>query len=80
VFETRVPAFRAWEAWTRSATYRAVDVAGGVETWTDLLAVAPPLVTVRTTRVFVARVAPPRHRRDEHGTVVDPTSPPLRRG
>ena len=28
VFETRVPAARAWERWTRAATWQRTDVAG----------------------------------------------------
>ena len=60
VLETREPAFRGWEEWTRPATYRSVDLAGVVdgvgvvETWTELLAVDLPLVTFRTTWVFAS--------------------------
>lgn len=58
VLETRDPAFRGWEEWTRPATYRRVDLTGlvdGVETvdtWTELRAVGLPLVTFRTTWLF----------------------------
>jgi SAM-dependent methyltransferase len=54
VFETRDPALRAWEQWTRDETYtRAeVDGVGTVETWCDLLDVSGPLVTFRGTWVF----------------------------
>ncbi|MFF5979567.1 class I SAM-dependent methyltransferase [Streptomyces olindensis] len=56
VFETRVPARRAWERWTREDTYTVTDVpgAGGVESWADLLDVSGPLVTFRWTYVFTA--------------------------
>jgi SAM-dependent methyltransferase len=58
VLETRDPAFRGWQEWTRPATYRTVDLTGVVdgvgalETWTELLAVDLPLVIFRTTWVF----------------------------
>ncbi len=60
VLETRDPGYRGWEEWTRSATYRSVDLdgvvegVGTVETWTELLAVDLPLVTFRHTWVFGA--------------------------
>ncbi|HJQ74209.1 MAG TPA: class I SAM-dependent methyltransferase [Gaiellaceae bacterium] len=56
VFETRVPARRAWEEWTREATYRALDVsgAGRVESWQEVTDVSLPLVSFRTTFVFAA--------------------------
>lgn len=56
VFETRDPARRAWEEWTRAATWKRVQVpgVGEVETWIDLTAVALPLVSFRTTFVFHA--------------------------
>ncbi|MEY7977014.1 class I SAM-dependent methyltransferase [Streptomyces pilosus] len=56
VFETRDPARRAWEAWTRERSYREVDVpgAGRVETWHQVTGVDGPLVTFRTTYVFAA--------------------------
>lgn len=54
VFETRDPAVRAWEEWTRDRTYEAADVPGigVVTTWCDLLTVAPPLVTFRWTNQY----------------------------
>jgi hypothetical protein len=56
VFETRIPARRAWEEWHRANTYGVTDVpgAGPVESWADLLAVSGPLVTFRWTYVFAA--------------------------
>ena len=53
-FETRVPARRAWEAWTRERTYERLDVPGlgEVESWVDLLSVEPPLVTFSSTTVL----------------------------
>ncbi|MDM7830789.1 class I SAM-dependent methyltransferase [Cellulomonas edaphi] len=54
VLETRVPARRAWERWTREHTLERKEVlgVGVVETWCDLLDVAPPLVTFRWTNVL----------------------------
>lgn len=54
VFETRDPARRAWEEWTRAATYRVVDVdgIGRVERWLDVTDVSLPLVTLTATFVF----------------------------
>ena len=56
VFETRVPSVRAWESWTRRDTYDTTDVSGvgAVTTWTDVLDVALPLVTFRSTYVFAS--------------------------
>ncbi|GGW97947.1 class I SAM-dependent methyltransferase [Streptomyces lomondensis] len=56
VFETRIPARRAWEEWNRDATYTVTDVpgAGAVESWVELLDVSGPLVTFRWTYVFAA--------------------------
>lgn len=56
VFETRDPAFRGWEEWTREQTHQLVELdgVGEVEQWTDLTEVAPPLVRFRTTFVFRA--------------------------
>lgn len=45
-FETRRPERRAWEGWTRAATFRRAGLPGDLaETWTDLVAVELPLVT-----------------------------------
>ncbi|CAL9641496.1 Ubiquinone biosynthesis O-methyltransferase, mitochondrial [Streptomyces sp. enrichment culture] len=56
VFETRVPARRAWEDWNREATHAVTHVpgTGAVESWADLLDVTGPLVTFRWTYVFAA--------------------------
>ncbi|MET8991810.1 class I SAM-dependent methyltransferase [Nonomuraea wenchangensis] len=56
VFETRVPARRAWLAWNRAESYQVTDVegVGRVEQWFDLLDVSGPLVTFRGTWVFAA--------------------------
>lgn len=53
-FETRVPARRGWETWTREHSYTRLDVPGygEVESWEDLLAVDPPLVTFRSMNVL----------------------------
>jgi SAM-dependent methyltransferase len=54
VFETRVPAARAWERWTPADTRAVVDVpdVGEVESWTDVTDVTGDLVTFRSTTVF----------------------------
>ena len=54
VFETRDPARRAWEGWTREATATRVDVpdVGPVESWTDLTDVSLPFVTFHDTTVL----------------------------
>jgi SAM-dependent methyltransferase len=56
VFESRVPARRAWEGWTpeRTRQRRLVPGIGPVETWAELREVAEPLVTFRHTYVFEA--------------------------
>jgi SAM-dependent methyltransferase len=56
VFETRAPAVRGWEEWTRERTHQVVEVdgVGAVEQWTELTEVALPLVRFRTTFVFRA--------------------------
>ncbi|QWB21615.1 MULTISPECIES: bifunctional 2-polyprenyl-6-hydroxyphenol methylase/3-demethylubiquinol 3-O-methyltransferase UbiG [Streptomyces] len=56
VFETRIPARRAWEEWNREATYAVTDVpgAGTVEHWIELLDVSGPLVTFRSVYAFAA--------------------------
>ncbi|MEU6543840.1 class I SAM-dependent methyltransferase [Streptomyces sp. NPDC046859] len=56
VFETRDPARRAWEEWTRERSRRVTEVpeAGPVETWFEVLDVRLPLVSFRTTFVFAA--------------------------
>ncbi len=54
VFETRDPAFRAWEGWNRRSTHRTIDLPGEglVENWVDVTEMAWPLVTFRGTWVF----------------------------
>ncbi|PZT71762.1 MULTISPECIES: class I SAM-dependent methyltransferase [unclassified Streptomyces] len=54
VFETRDPARRAWEEWTRENSYRVTEIpgVGSVESWVRLIDVSPPLVTFRWTYVF----------------------------
>jgi len=49
VFETRDPARRAWERWTKEHTYRELKVpdVGLVNTWTELIDVQEPLVSFR---------------------------------
>ena len=56
VFETRIPAVRAWERWTKDHTFEAVEVpgTGRVETWNELLDVREGLVTFRGMIRFVA--------------------------
>jgi len=54
VFETRDPARRAWEDWAVDDARESIDVPGigVVETWLEVLEVAPPLVTFRWTNRF----------------------------
>ncbi len=49
VFETRDPTRRAWEHWTKTQTYRELEVPaiGRVATWTELIDVHEPLVSFR---------------------------------
>ena len=51
VFETRVPARRAWEEWTRERSHGVteVDGVGAVETWVQVTEVTGPLVSFRWT-------------------------------
>lgn len=54
VFETRDPAARGWQEWTRAASYartRVPDV-GTVQSWVELTDVRLPLVSFRHTFVF----------------------------
>ena len=55
-FETRDPAARAWEGWTREATQRTVTLSpdGDVTTWTEVIDVQWPLVSFRSTWRFAA--------------------------
>jgi len=54
VFETRDPALRGWEQWTRAATDRITEIpgVGPVRTWSELIQVELPLVRLRGTWVF----------------------------
>ncbi|MFJ8673557.1 class I SAM-dependent methyltransferase [Streptomyces sp. NPDC093589] len=56
VFETRDPARRAWEEWTRENSYSVTQIPGigSVESWVQLINVSWPLVTFRWTYVFAA--------------------------
>ncbi|SER89872.1 Methyltransferase domain-containing protein [Streptomyces sp. yr375] len=56
VFETRDPARRAWEEWTREKSYCVTEIpgVGSVESWVQLVEVRRPLVTFRWTYVFAA--------------------------
>ncbi|MEU8710173.1 class I SAM-dependent methyltransferase [Streptomyces sp. NPDC048565] len=56
VFETRDPAGRAWEEWTRENSCRVTEIpgAGSVESWVQLIDVSWPLVTFRWTYAFAA--------------------------
>lgn len=46
VFETRVPSFRAWDAWTADATREVMStVEGRVEAWVHVTDDTPPFVT-----------------------------------
>jgi SAM-dependent methyltransferase len=54
VFEVRDPAKEAWLEWNREQSFRVLDlpVGGPVETWVEITAVAPPMVTFDTHFVF----------------------------
>jgi SAM-dependent methyltransferase len=56
VFETRVPAYRAWREWNRAASHSTTNIAGAgeVESWVDVTDVSGPLVTFRGTWVFAS--------------------------
>ncbi|MEV6611219.1 class I SAM-dependent methyltransferase [Kutzneria sp. NPDC051319] len=49
MFETRIPARKAWLDWNREQSHRILD---GTQTWVDLLDVDGPMVTFRWTTVF----------------------------
>ncbi len=55
VFETRVPARRAWEHWTPKLSHVAVDVpgVGTVESWEEVIDVANDTVTFRSMTAFL---------------------------
>jgi SAM-dependent methyltransferase len=54
VFETRDPAWRAWEEWTRERTCTVTDIpgVGRVEDWNQVTAVDLPLVTFEGVCTF----------------------------
>jgi SAM-dependent methyltransferase len=54
VFETRDPARRGWEEWTRENTQQVTSVGGGetVESWTEVTSVELPFVSFRGSFVF----------------------------
>jgi SAM-dependent methyltransferase len=56
VFETRDPAYRAWQEWNRAASYGVteIDGVGAVESWHELTDVNGSLVSFRSTTVFVS--------------------------
>lgn len=56
VFETRDPARRAWERWTRETTRATAVLPDGnrAETWGVVTSVEPPLVSFRYTTVFAS--------------------------
>ena len=56
VFETRVPARRAWEGWVRAASYLEVDIdgVGRVSSWEELDTVDLPLVSFNSYTHFAA--------------------------
>jgi SAM-dependent methyltransferase len=56
VFETRDPAYRAWQGWNRAASYRVteIDGVGAVESWHELTDVSGSLVSFRSTAVFAS--------------------------
>lgn len=53
-FETRDPAARAWEQWTREASLQVSDVpgTGKIESWVEVTAFEWPLVSIRWAWVF----------------------------
>jgi len=56
VFETRDPAYRAWQEWNRAASYSQTDIpgVGPVESWVEVTDVSGPLVTFCSTVVFAS--------------------------
>lgn len=56
VFETRDPAYRAWQEWNREASHTVAQIegVGAVETWVDVTELSGPLVTFRWTWVFAS--------------------------
>jgi hypothetical protein len=56
VFETRDPAYQAWQGWNREASYSVteIDGIGAVESWHEVTDVSGPLVSFRSTTVFAS--------------------------
>jgi SAM-dependent methyltransferase len=56
VFETRIPARRAWEGWNKAESFTTADVAaeGSVENWFETVDVDGELVTFRGTWTFAS--------------------------
>lgn len=54
VFETRDPADRAWERWTRADSHTVTNIpgVGAVENWVEVTDLTWPLVTFRSNYVF----------------------------
>jgi hypothetical protein len=54
VFETRDPAYRAWEGWNRDTSYSVMEIdrVGPVASWHELTEVKDSLVSFRSTTVF----------------------------
>lgn len=54
VFETRIPAQRAWDAWNKEASLVHKDIpgVGPVTAWVEVTSVEGPLVSFRWTYVF----------------------------
>lgn len=54
VFESRVPAARAWEHWTREQTWHAADVPGDgrVEGWVEVRVIAWPRAGITNSFAF----------------------------
>ncbi|MFD9914426.1 class I SAM-dependent methyltransferase [[Kitasatospora] papulosa] len=56
IFETRDPARRAWQEWTREKSYRVTQIpsVGSIESWVQIIEVSMPLMTFRWTYRFAA--------------------------
>ncbi len=54
VFESRDPADKGWQRWTRDLTFSTTEIAGvgPVTTWTEVITVDGPLVTFRSAWIF----------------------------
>jgi len=56
VFETRDPAYRAWQEWNREESYSITEIQGigAVESWVDVVEVIGALVRIRWTWAFAS--------------------------